>query len=62
MSKFSERVDGMIRHSVQWREVVGADAFSRKVDQALTAETQTLDLLRTAEEELASLRSELDSL
>lgn len=52
----------MIRHSVQWREVVGADPFSRKVDQALTAETQTLDLLRTAEEELVKVRAELESI
>lgn len=60
--RFSERVDGMIRHSVQWREVVGADNFSKKVDQALTAETQTIELLRTAEEELTKVRSDLDKM
>eukprot|EP00026_Physarum_polycephalum_P002568 Phypoly_transcript_02575.p1 GENE.Phypoly_transcript_02575~~Phypoly_transcript_02575.p1 ORF type:complete len:601 (+),score=89.70 Phypoly_transcript_02575:931-2733(+) len=62
LKQFSERVDGMIRHSVQWREVVGADNFSKKVDQALTAETQTLELLRNAEEELTKVRGDLDKM
>lgn len=62
LSQFSERVDNMIRHSVQWREVIGADNFSKKVDQALQAEAQALDLLRGAEEELTKVRGELGDL
>jgi hypothetical protein len=33
-----------------------------KVDQALTAETQTLELLRNAEEELTKVRGDLDKM
>ena len=42
--------------------MVGPTDFSKKMDQALTAETQTLELLRNAEEELTKVRADLDNL
>jgi len=62
LSKLSGRVDTMVQHSAQWRDVIGQSSFSQKVQQALTAEAQATEALQTVDAELVKIRADLDDL
>jgi len=55
----SERVTHMVAHATQWKDVLGVDDFSQRIQYVLKTESHMQEDLGVVEVELSKIRAEL---
>jgi len=57
--KNSERVAHMVAHTTQWKDALGVEDFSQRIQSVLKTESQMQEVLGVVEVELSKIRAEL---
>jgi len=58
-TKNAEIIAQMVAHSTQWKDVLGAEEFTKRINLLLQNEITTRKMLQAIEEELGQIRAEL---
>jgi len=55
----AETIAQMVAYSTQWKDVLGVEEFTRRINSLLQNETVTRTILQGIEEELKQIQAEL---